>query len=144
MRTAVFTIAMVTLLAATTAAQAVPPFSVTRLYLTEADFSRAIQPYQQAITANARNAAAQYWLGYAHVYAYRQWLVGAAPYASGYLARAVPPLQEAIKLEPGMTAAYLALHDAYHLSGDHAKANEIYAEMRAKTRPGWLAKVPAP
>lgn len=134
----------VLLMTAVAAAQALPPFSTARLYLKEADFASAIRPYQQAITANARNAQAHYWLGYAHVYVYRQWLAGAAPYASGYLARAIPPLQEAIKLEPGMINAYLALHDAYHLSGEHAKADDIYAQMLAKTRPAWFPPVPSP
>ena len=40
------------------AAQAVPVFDATRLYRTEAEFTRAIQPYQQAIQADARNARA--------------------------------------------------------------------------------------
>jgi tetratricopeptide (TPR) repeat protein len=144
MRIVGLALGVVVLCTAVAAAQALPPFSTTRLYLKEADFTNAIQPYRQALTANARNAQAQYWLGYAHVYAYRQWLAGAAPYASGYLARAIPPLQEAIKLEPGMINAYLALHDAYHLSGDYAKADDVYAEMRAKTRPTWFPPVPSP
>jgi len=142
MRMAVLTVGIVLLVATVAAAQALPPFSVTRLYLTEAEFARAIQPYQQAIAANARNAQAQYWLGYAYVYAYRQWLARAAPYASGHLARAVPPLQEAIKLNPEMIQAYLALHDAYHLSGELDKATEVFEQMRLKTRPGWLPRVP--
>lgn len=144
MRTAVLAVGMVILVTAVAAAQALPPFSVTRPYLKEADFTTAIQPYRAAITANARNAQAQYWLGFAHVVAYRQWLVGVAPYAGGYLARAVPPLQEAIKLEPGLINAYLALHDAYHLNGEFDKAEEIVVEMRAKTRPGWFPPIPAP
>jgi tetratricopeptide (TPR) repeat protein len=141
-RTAFLAAILVVLMATVAAAQALPPFSTARLYVREADFAAAIRPYQQAIAANARNAQAQYWLGYAYVYAYRQWLAGAAPYASGYLARAVPPLQEAIKLEPGMIAAYLALHDAYHLGGQHDQAADLFAQMYAKTRPGWLAPVP--
>jgi len=144
MRTALLALGMVILMTAVAAAQALPPFNVTRPYLKEADFTTAIQPYRQAITANARNAQAQYWLGFAHVVAYRQWLVGVAPYASGYLARAVPPLQEAIKLEPGLINAYLALHDAYTLSGEYDKADEIVVQMRAKTRPGWFPPIPAP
>jgi tetratricopeptide (TPR) repeat protein len=130
------------------AAQAQPqrlqPFSTARLYLTEADFNRAIQPYQQAIQADARNATAQYWLGFAYLYAYRQYTVGAAPYAGGYLDKAIPPLEEAIKLSPTTVDAYAALHDVYQLKGDLAKADEITALMLQRTRPGWLPAVPAP
>ena len=141
MRTLTVALAMTLLLATVASAQVVPLFSTSRLYLTEAEFARAIQPYQRAIAANARNARAQYWLGYAYVYAYRQWTAGAAPYASGYLPRAVPPLQEAIKLDPMMTEAYLVLHDAYQLMGEVAKANEITLLMLQRTRPTWLIKV---
>ena len=142
MRTLTVALAMTLLLATVVSAQAVVPFfSTSRLYLTEAEFARAIQPYQRAIAANARNARAQYWLGYAYVYAYRQWTAGAAPYASGYLTRAVPPLQEAIKLDPMMMEAYLALHDAYQLMGEVAKADEITLLMLQRTRPTWLIKL---
>ena len=144
MRTLAVAIGMTLLLTAVSAAQVVPPFNVTRLYTTEAEFVRAIQFYQRAIAANPRNARAQYWLGYAYLYAYRQWIVGAAPYASGYLERAVPPLQEAIKIDPLMVEAYLALQDAYQLLGDLDKANETVALMLKRTRPGWLPSVPAP
>ncbi len=44
-------------------AQALPVFDATRLFRTEAEFERAIQPYQQAIAADPRNARAHYWLG---------------------------------------------------------------------------------
>ncbi len=141
MRTLTVALAMTLLLATVASAQVVPLFSTSRLYLTEAEFTRAIQPYQRAIAANARNARAQYWLGYAYVYAYRQWTAGAAPYASGYLSQAVPPLQEAIKLDPLMMDAYLALHDAYQLMGEVAKADEITLVMLQRTRPAWLSKV---
>lgn len=135
---------MAVLLATSAAAQAVPPFSVTRLYPTEADFTRAIQPYQQAISASAQNAAAQYWLGFAFLHAYRRWQAGAAPYASGYLSRAVGPLQEAVKLSPGTPDAYLALHDVYTLMGDYDRADEIIRQMVGRVRPGWLPAIPAP
>jgi len=144
MRTLAVAIGMTLLLTAVSAAQVVPPFSMTRLYTTEAEFARAIQPYQRAIAANPRNARAQYWLGFAYLYAYRQWIVSAAPYASAYLERAVPPLQEAIKLDPLMVEGYLALQDAYQLMGDLDKANETVALMLRRTRPGWLPGVPAP
>jgi tetratricopeptide (TPR) repeat protein len=134
----------VLLLAGTASAQAVPSFDMTRLYPTEAEFNRAIAPFQQAIQANARNARAQYWLGFAYVYAYRQWMVGAAPYAADYLGRAIPPLEEAVKLEPARPEAYMILHDVYHLMGDTARADEVMALMLRGTRPGWLPAVPAP
>jgi tetratricopeptide (TPR) repeat protein len=126
------------------AAQAVPPFDVTRLYPTEADFTRAIAPYQRAIAASPTNARAQYWLGFAYLHAYRRWLMGAAPYASGYLPRALGPLQEAIKLSPGSPDAYLALHDVYTLMGDYDRADEVIRQMLARVRPGWLPAIPAP
>jgi len=141
MRTAILIAGTVLVLVSVALAQAVPPFNVSRLYLTEAEFTRAIQPYQQAIQANARNSQAQYWLGYAYVYAYRQSLAGAAPYAGSYLERAIPPLNEAIKIDPTMVAAYLALQDVYFLLGDREKAEEVWQQMFQRTRPGWLPKV---
>ena len=135
---------LVLLLVTAAAAQAVPPFNVARLYTTEADFTRAIQPYQQAISASAQNARAQYWLGFAFLHAYRRWQAGAAPYASRYLPRAVGPLQEAVKLSPGTPDAYLALHDVYTLMGDYDRAEETIRQMLGRVRPGWLPAVPAP
>ncbi|MBI3998687.1 MAG: tetratricopeptide repeat protein [Armatimonadetes bacterium] len=136
--------ALVVLMAAVAVAQVLPSFDTTRLYRTEAEFARAIQPYQRAIAANPRNARAHYWLGFAYVFGYRQWRIGVAPYASGYLERALPPLQEAIKLDPGLLAAYLVLHDAYALMGDDAKAEEVAQQMLQRSRPGWLAPVTLP
>lgn len=135
---------IVLLVAGPVGAQAVAPFNTMRLYPTEEAFGRAIQPYQHAISVDARNARAQYWLGFAYLYAYRQWLAGAAPYAAGYLPRAVQPLEEAIKLAPARPDAYLALQDVYHLMGDLDKANAVVREMLEKTRPGWLPAIPAP
>jgi tetratricopeptide (TPR) repeat protein len=125
-------------------AQVVPAFSTSRVYLTEADFNRAIQPYQQAISADARNARAQYWLGHAYLFGYRQWLGGAAPYAEGYLAKAVGPLQEAIKLEPTRPDAYIDLSHVYQYMGDYQKADEAIDLMRQRTRPGWLPRIGIP
>ncbi len=144
MRLLTITTGMVLLAATLAAAQALPVFNTGRLYTTEADFSRAIQPYQQAITANARNARAHYWLGFAHLYAYRQYLLGGAPYASAFRAKAIASLTEAIKLEPTMTDAYMAVHDAYSLGGEDEKANAVLKQMLDNTRPKWLAPVPAP
>jgi tetratricopeptide (TPR) repeat protein len=136
---------LVVLLSASIAtAQALPAFNTARLYTTEADFTRAIQPYAQAVAANARNARAQYWLGYAHLYAYTLWLQGGAPYASGFLPKAIDALNKAIEADPRAIAPYLALHDAYVLAGEDDKANDVTARMLENTRPRWLAPIPAP
>lgn len=137
-----FVATVVVTLAAPARAQALPPFDATRLYKTEAEFARAIEPYRQAIAADPRRARAHYWLGFAHLVAYRQWRMGAAPYAEEYLARATGALEEAIKIDPAMVEAYLALHDAYVLMGEDAKASETMAQMLQRTRPGWLPVMP--
>lgn len=125
-------------------AQALPTFDASRLFADEAAFTRAIQPYQQAIAANPRNARAHYWLGFAYLYGYRLSVVGTAPFASGYLAKAVPPLQEAIKLDPGLLAAYMALADAYWMMGELDKAEEVTQGLLKQTRPGWFGAAPKP
>jgi tetratricopeptide (TPR) repeat protein len=138
------TVAVVAGLAGTALAQALPPLDVSVLYPTEAAFTRAIEPYQRALAADPRNARAHYWLGVAYLYAYRLWAVGAAPYASGYLPKAVASLSEAIRLNPSLVEAYTALHDAYHLMGEFETADRVIAQMRTATRPAWLPAVPAP
>ncbi|MBM3471478.1 MAG: tetratricopeptide repeat protein [Armatimonadetes bacterium] len=125
-------------------AQPLPPLDTSRLYANEAAFSRAIQPYQQAIAANPRNARAHYWLGFAYLYGYRLSQMGTAPFASGYLAKAVPPLQEAIKLDPNMLAALLALQDAYLMMGELEKADDVTQRLLKQTRPGWFGAAPKP
>src|SRR3989304_9908725 len=79
-------------------AQALPVFDQGRTYPREADFQRAIQPYQAAITADVRNARAHYWLGVAYLHAYRHYRGGLAPYAAGYLPRALASLRQAGQL----------------------------------------------
>ena len=125
-------------------AQALPTFDTSRLYADEAAFTRAIRPYQQAIAANPRNARAHYLLGYAYLYGYRLYQTGTAPFAPGYLAKAVPPLQEAIKLDPGLLPAYMALADAYWMMGDLDKAEDVTQRLLKQTRPGWFGAVPKP
>ncbi len=145
MRPIALTLAAVLLLTPALAqAQVLPAFDTSRLYADEAAFTRAIQPYQQAIAANPRNARAHYWLGFAHLYAYRLWQAGVVKFGGGYLAKAVPPLQEAIKLEAGLLAAYMALHDAYVLMGETDKAEEVAQRLLKQTRPGWFAEAPKP
>lgn len=119
-------------------AQALRPFDTQRLYLTEQAFAAAIRPYQQAIQANANNATAQYWLGYAHLVAYRQYLTGLAPYAAGYLAQAERPLNEAIRINPRLVEAYVALQHVYHLMGDDARAEDVVLKMMEQVRPKHL------
>lgn len=141
MRALAHGLGLVLLLAAVASAQAVPAFNITRLYRTEAEFTRAIQPYQQAIAANARNARAHHWLGIAYLTAYRQSQIGAAPYAGGYVPRAIASLREAISADPNLTGAYLALHDAYKITGEDAKANAVLDQMLQRSRPEWLPPV---
>ncbi len=137
--------AIVLLSAAMAAAQAMlPVFSTARLYTTDAEFNRAIQPYQQAITANAKNARAQYWLGFAYLHAHVLWLGGGAPYASGFLPKAIDALNKAIESDPKLLEAYLSLHDAYALAGEVQKANKVTMQMFENTRPKWLAPIPVP
>lgn len=125
-------------------AQSLPVLDTSRLFADEAAFARAIQPYQQAIAANPRNARAHYWLGYAYLYGYRLWQMGTAPFAAGHLAKAVPPLQEAIKLDPGLVTAYMALQDAYVMMGELGKAEEVTQLLLKQTRPGWVGSAPKP
>lgn len=138
----IFVMTTAVTLAAPALAQVLPPFDTSRLYRTEAEFSRAIEPYRQAIAADPRRARAHYWLGFAHLFAFRQWRMGAAPYAGEYLPRAIAPLEEATKIDPAMIEAYVALHDVYVLMGEDAKASETIAQMLQRTRPGWLAPLP--
>ena len=135
---------IVLLSAALAAAQALPVFNTARLYTTDAEFNRAIQPYQQAITANARNARAHYWLGFAYLRAHILWIQGGAPYASGFLPKAIESLSKAIEADPKMIEPYLSLHDAYVRAGDEGKAAKVTLQMFENTRPRWLAPIPAP
>jgi len=135
---------IVLLSAALAAAQALPVFNTARLYTTDAEFNRAIQPYQQAITANARNARAHYWLGFAYLHAHILWIHGGAPYASGFLPKAIESLSKAIEADPKMIEPYLSLHDAYVRAGDEGKAAKVTLQMFENTRPRWLAPIPAP
>jgi len=138
--------AIVLLAAAVAAAQAavLPVFSTARLYTTDADFNRAIQPYQQAITANARNARAHYWLGFAYLHVYVLQIGGGAPYAARFLPKAIESLNKAIEADPKILEAYVSLHDAYALAGETEKADKVTLQMFENTRPKWLAPIPAP
>jgi Flp pilus assembly protein TadD len=129
---------------AASAQVALPPYQTGRLHLTEESFTRAVQPYQQAIQASAQNARAHYWLGFAYSHAHRHYLLGAAPYAADYAKRAVTSLQEAIKLAPTMTEAYTVLIETYHRLGEHEKANEAARLSLEKARPGWLPAMQFP
>lgn len=120
------------------AQQALPAFDQGRLYVTAAEFQRAIDPYQAAIRANARNARAHYWLGFAYLFAYRQLRVGVAPYAADYLPRALASLREAVRLDSGFVPATLALHDALVLAGEHEEADALLRGLFQRLRPAAL------
>lgn len=142
MRLLILTAFLVGIVTVMAVAQTVPTFDPARLYLTEAEFNRAIQPYQQAIQADARNARAHYWLGVAYFEGYRQSRSGIAPYAEKYLPRAITSLTEAIKLDPGLLNAYVVLIDAHASNGEPDKAEAVKNQLRQRTRPGWLPPGP--
>ncbi len=117
------------------AAQALPVFDPGRVYAREADFQRAIQPYQAAIAADARNARAHYWLGFAYLYAYRQSRAGLAPFAAGYLPRALAALRQAVQLDGKFIPALAALHDALFLAGLDEEAQTVVKQLLDLGRP---------
>ncbi|MDR7428157.1 MAG: hypothetical protein QN152_04820 [Armatimonadota bacterium] len=114
---------------------ALPPFDQSRIYAREADFQRAIQPYQAAVAAEARNARAHFWLGFAYLYVYRQFRAGLAPYAAGYLPRALGSLRQAVQLDEKLLPAVLALHDALVLAGQHGEAEALVRRLLPQQRP---------
>lgn len=116
-------------------AQALPVFDRARIYLREADFQRAIQPYQAAIAADARNARAHYWLGFAYLYAYAQYRGGLAPYAAGYLPRALASLRQAVQLDGKFIPAFAALHDALFVAGLYDEADAVFRKLLELGRP---------
>lgn len=117
------------------AAPAVPPFDTTRVYASETAFQQAVQPYQAAIAANPANARAHYWLGVAYFHAYRLWRAGLAPYAAGYLSRAIASLEEAVRRDPAWLPAYLVLHDALVLAGRDEQAAAVLRSAVERARP---------
>lgn len=135
-----FLVGLMTVIAA---AQALPTFDATRLYGTEAEFTRAIEPYQRAIQADARNARAHYWLGVAYFEVYVQSKAGVAAYATGYLPRAITSLNEAIKLDPTLWGAYGVLIDAYVAAEDFDKADALRKQLQDRTRRPWYTPGPA-
>jgi len=129
-------VVVLALLPTVAAAQApLPVFDTGRTYSQEAQFQRAIQPYQAAISADARNARAHYWLGFAYLYAYRLYRGGLAPFAGGYLPRALTSLRQAVQLDGGFVPAILALHDALVLSGLHEEADALVKRLLQQSRP---------
>ena len=117
------------------AVQALPPFDTARVYASEAAFQQAVQPYQAAVTANPANARAHYWLGVAYFHAYRLWRSGLAPYAAGYLPRAIASLQEAVRRDPAWLPAYLVLHDALFVAELHDEAARVLQAYLERSRP---------
>ncbi len=136
---------LVVLLPAVAGAQAaLPTFDQSRVYAREADFQRAIQPYQAAIAADARNARAHHWLGFAYLYAYRQYRGGVAPYAAGYLPRALASLRQSAQLDGTSVPTLLALMDALFLSGLDDEAAAVTQKINEITRPRGLPYVVPP
>lgn len=130
--------AVLLLPAAAAAQQPLPAFDQGRVYVREADFQRAIAPYQAAIAANPRNARAHYWLGFAYLYAFRQYRGGLAPYAAGYVPRAIASLRQATQIDPNFIPAYMMLHDALVLSGNLEEAAKVVDEIAKRTTPAGL------
>ena len=118
--------------------QRVPAFDQARVYTREADFQRAIAPYLAAIAANPRHARAHYWLGVAYLYAFRQYRTGLAPYAAGFVPRAVASLRQAVQLDANFIPGYVVLHDAFVLAGDLEEAAKVVAEISKRTTPAGL------
>ncbi len=136
LRLAAVLLALTVLLPEVAAGQgALPVFDQSRVYRQEADFQRAIQPYQAAIAADGRNARAHYWLGFAYLFAYRQYRGGLAPYAAGYLPRTLPPLRQAVQLDGKFVPAISALHDALILAGQDDEATVLLKRLLELSRP---------
>ncbi len=114
---------------------ALPVFDISHVFRQEADFQRAIQPYQAAIAADARNARAHYWLGYAYLNTYRQYKGGLAPYAASYLPRALASLRQAVQLDASFVPAIISLHDALVLSGLWEEAEALVKRFALQIRP---------
>jgi len=116
------------------AAQApLPPFDDMRFY-DQARFEAAIAPYTQAISRNANDGRAHYWLGVAYLYGARLHKFGLAPWAAGFAPRAVASLERALQLQPA-TEVMLALADAYALVGAQDKLDVLLARLAALARP---------
>lgn len=144
-RRAALTLAAVLLIPAAAGAQQpqpspqpVPAFDQGRVYTREADFQRAIAPYLAAIAANPRHARAHYWLGVAYLYAFRQFRTGLAPFAAGFVPRAVASLRQAVAVDANFIPGYLVLHDALVLAGNLEEAAKVVAEIAKRTTPAGL------
>lgn len=133
--TLILTATALTGLAQPAASQTLPSFNIGEVYSTEAEFNAAVRVYQDAIAGNRAVAEAHYWLGFAHVYAYRQYKSGIAPYARRYLRRAIPLLRQAVRLDPTNVGAYVALHDALFLNGQRNEALRVMNQLRARLKP---------
>ena len=161
MRTALL-VAVLIALAAAAAAAAVPPYDETKVYPTEGAFNSSIKVYQDALTANPKDADAAYWLGAAYWTAsvlYRHEEIG---YGEDYLDRAIDSLERAVKLDDTYLAAWQLLAIAYFTRdrwpnpwsnnpeiGDQQrtlvaeqKVLELSRDLRVSARgvPGWHSK----
>lgn len=115
------------------AAQALPTFDITRFY-DQAAFNAAIAPYTQAISRNANDARAHYWLGIAYIHMARFHRFRLAPYARGFESRAVAALETSVRLQPA-TEAMLALLDAYAMVGAMEKHNALLRRIASLAQP---------
>ncbi len=123
---------------ATVSQAALPPFDTTRFY-SEAGFTQAIKPYNDAIAKDANDADAHYWLGVAYLHGMRLWRFGFAPYAGGYGAKAVASLERAIKLRPASLNARLALLEVYSMTGNREAYLAAFDQIVSTGRPAPLA-----
>ena len=133
MTRAVLLVVLVAAIAAPAAAQALPAFDQTRFYDQPA-FDLAIAPYTQAITRNANDARAHYWLGMAYLHMARLHRFGLAPFAAGFAPRAVASLEQSLRLQAA-PEVMLALLDAYAMVGAFEKHNALLERVSSLARP---------
>ena len=133
MRTLTLVIVLVGLAATAASAQAVRSFNTMQFY-TEAEFRAAVAPYAAAVSANANDPTAHYWLGVAHLHVARQYKAGLSPWASGAAAQAVQSLERSVSLRPTL-AAVMALWDAYVTAGQLEKGLEVISRLPGMAPP---------
>ena len=134
-------VALLGLLAATAAAAAAPAYNAVTRYATEAEFMRAIQPYQDGLRANPRNADAAYSLGYAYWEASIQYRLGWVPYGADYLDRSIAALERAVSIDDKYLAAWLLLVSAYHTRATGSQQNSAQMPKMQGAEPG---EIPPP
>ncbi|OLD40214.1 MAG: hypothetical protein AUI83_22430 [Armatimonadetes bacterium 13_1_40CM_3_65_7] len=134
-------VALLGLLTATAAGAAAPAYNAATRYVTEADFMRAIQPYQDALRGNPRNADAAYALGYAYWEGSIQYRLGWVPYGADYLDKSIAALEKAVSIDDKYLAAWLLLISAYHTRAQSPKENSAQVPKMQGAEPG---EIPSP